>query len=205
MPGAYFAFMLKVAFSLFSIFQFQKMHYFLLNILIVGHELEWVVIIEFDLVLVNEVIVLYGALDERQVLALQVVEVHGVVRLGGEQRHELAVVTDVHGDVAVGRHVGEGADGVAGLGVPLDDHGVLALVRGDDEGLVLRHGTARDDVHVALQLDVGLRLPVLDHSRVGGGLEQLPGFVQGQVVHRLHEVFVKSYDFLKFYGFFYKN
>jgi len=133
---------------------------------------------------------------------VEALELEGVVRLLGDQRDEVVVLADVHCDVALGRLVGEGPDGVPGVRVPLDDHGVLALVRSNDETLVARDSGAGDDVHVALQLDVLFGHLVLDDSRVGRGLEQEPGLLRRQVVHRLGLVFVESYYFFQFYWFF---
>jgi len=166
------------------------------ELLVVGDELVGVVLVELDLELVLELLVLDGVLDEREVVALEVVNLERVVRLGGEQRDEAAVVGDVDGGVPVGREVGEGADGVARARVPLDDHRVLAAVGRDDERLVLRNGRAGDDVHVALQLQVALRYPVLDDPGVARGLEELTRLFARQVVHALHEIFVKSNYFL---------
>lgn len=166
------------------------------ELLVVGDELERVVLVELDLELVLELLVLDRVLDEREVVALEVVNVEGVVWLGGEERDEAAVVGDVDGGVSVGREVGEGADGVAGARVPLNDHGVLAAVGGDDERLVLRDRRACDDVHVALQLQVAFCNPVLNDARVARGLEELTRLFARQVVHALHEIFVKSNYFL---------
>lgn len=166
------------------------------ELLVVGDQLVRVVLVELDLELVLELLVLDGVLDQREVVALEVVDLERMVRLGGEQRDEAAVVGDVDGGVPVGREVGEGADGVARARVPLDDHGVLAAVGRDDERLVLRHGRAGDDVHVALQLQVALGHPIIDDPRVARRLEELTRLFTRQVVHALHEIFVKSNYFL---------
>jgi len=62
------------------------------ELLVVGDELERVVLIKLDLELVLELLMLDRILDEREVVAFEVLNLERVVRLGGKERDEAAIV-----------------------------------------------------------------------------------------------------------------
>lgn len=124
-----------------------------------------------------------GNEDGDVLCALEGVELERMVRLEGDERYEPVVVGNVHSNVALGTLVLKCADGFACGGIPLNDHGVLAFVSGDNESFVLRDRRTCDDVHVTLQVDVLLADMVIYDSCVRRGLEQVSRLFGREVVH----------------------